>query len=80
MAIESRGLAQYQNASELSGSCTNMTLHSDHRTAKHGRSYTAFDVINEQGKLLVCGSIRLLNPSSSNVPSSSQTPRSRDFL
>ena len=31
-----------------------MTLHS-HGTTKHGRSYTAFDVINEQGKLLVCG-------------------------
>ena len=31
-----------------------MTLHSDGRT-KHGRSYTTFDVINEQGKLLLCG-------------------------
>ena len=54
MAIELRGLAQYQIVSELSGSCTNMTLHSDGAT-KHGCSYTAFDVINEQGKLLVCG-------------------------
>ena len=48
------GVAQYQIASELSGNCTNMTLHSD-GTTKHGHSYTTFDVINEQGKLLVCG-------------------------
>ena len=55
MAIESRGVAQYQIASELSsGSCNNMTLHSD-GTTKHGCSYTNFDVINKQGKLLVCG-------------------------
>ena len=54
MAIESREVAQYQIASELSGNCTNMTLNSD-GTTKHGRSYTTFDVINEQGKLLVCG-------------------------
>ena len=53
MAIESRGVAQYQIASELSENCTNMTLHSD-GTTKHGRSYTTFDVINEQSKLLVC--------------------------
>ena len=32
-----------------------MTLHSDDGMTKHGRSYTTFDVINEQGKLLVCG-------------------------
>ena len=31
-----------------------MTLHSD-GTTKHGSSYTTFDVINEQGKLLVYG-------------------------
>ena len=31
-----------------------MTLHSN-GTSKHGRSYTTFDVINEQSKLLVCG-------------------------
>ena len=31
-----------------------MTLHFD-GTTKHGRSYTTFDVINEQGKLLICG-------------------------
>ena len=54
MAIESNGVAQYQIASDLSGNCTNMTLHSD-GTTKHGRSYTTFDVINEQGKSLVCG-------------------------
>ena len=54
MAIESRGVAQYQIASELSRNCANMTLHSD-GTTKHGHSYTTFDVINEQGKLLVCG-------------------------
>ena len=55
MAIESREVAQYQIASELSsGSCNNMTLHSD-GTTKHSRSYTTFDVINKQGKLLVCG-------------------------
>ena len=55
MAIESRGVAHYQIASELSsGSSNTMTLHSD-GTTKHGRSYTTFDVINKQGKLLVCG-------------------------
>ena len=54
MAIELKGMAQYQIASELSGSCNNITLHSD-GTTKHGPSYTTFDVINEQGKLLVCG-------------------------
>ena len=51
MAIESRGVDQYQTASELSGSCTDMTLHSD-GTTKYGPSYTTFDVMNEQGKLL----------------------------
>ena len=50
MAIESK----YQIASELSGNYNNMTLHSDGK-AKHGHSYKTFDVINEQGKLLVCG-------------------------
>ena len=55
MAIESRGVAQYQIASKLSaGSCTNMTLHSD-GTTKHGRSYTTFDLVNQEGKLHVCG-------------------------
>ena len=55
MAIESRGVAQYQIDSELSaGSCNNMTLHSD-GTTKHGRSYTTFDLVNKEGKLLVCG-------------------------
>ena len=49
-----RGVAQYQITSELSGSCTNITLSSDGIT-KHSCSYTTFDVINEQGKLLVCG-------------------------
>ena len=29
MAIKSRGVAEYQAASKLSGSCTNLTLHSD---------------------------------------------------
>ena len=48
------GVAQYQIASELSGNRTNMTIRSDGMT-KHGRSYTTFDVINEPGKLLVCG-------------------------
>ena len=37
-----------------SGNCTNMTLHSDGKS-KHGRSYETFDVINEKGKLHVCG-------------------------
>ena len=54
MAIKLRGVGQYQIASELSGNCTNMRLHSD-GTTKHGRSYATFDVINEQGKLLGCG-------------------------
>ena len=54
IAIKSRGVAQYQIASELSRNCTNMTLHSD-GTTKHDRFYTTFDVINEKGKLLVCG-------------------------
>ena len=54
MAIKLRGVGQYQIASELSGNCTKMRLHSD-GTTKHGPSYTTFDVINEQGKLLVCG-------------------------
>ena len=55
ITIESRGWHSTRLiASELSGNCTNMTLHSD-GTTKHGRSYTIFDVINEQGKLLVCG-------------------------
>ena len=39
-------------ASELSGNCTNMTLHSE-GTTKHGRSYTTFNLINEPSKLLV---------------------------
>ena len=48
-------MAQYQIASELSaGSCANMTLHSD-GTTKHGCSYTTFDLVNQEGKLLVCG-------------------------
>ena len=55
MAVESRRVAQYKIASELSaGSCTNMTLHSD-GTTKHGRSFTTFDLVNQEGKLLVCG-------------------------
>ena len=41
--------------SELSaGSCTNITLHSD-GTTKHDRSYTTFDIVNQEGKLVVCG-------------------------
>ena len=31
-----------------------MTLHSD-GTTKHGCSYTTFDLVNQEGKLLVCG-------------------------
>ena len=31
-----------------------MTLHSD-GTTKHGHSYTTFDLVNKEGKLLVCG-------------------------
>ena len=31
-----------------------MTLHSD-GTTKHDRSYTTFDLVNQEGKLLVCG-------------------------
>ena len=54
MAIESIGVTQYQIASELSAGCINMTLHSD-GTAKRGRSYTTFDLVNQEGKLLVCG-------------------------
>ena len=46
---------QYQNGSELSGSCANMTRHSDVGKAKHGCSYRTFDVINQQGKLFVSG-------------------------
>ena len=46
MAIESWGVAQYYNASELSGGCSNMTLHCDDGTTKHGHSYTTFDVIS----------------------------------
>ena len=56
------------NASELSGSCTNMTFYSD-GMSKHDRSELTFDVINEQGKLIVCGWIRLLVPSGPNVVS-----------
>ena len=52
---ESRELAQYRIASELSaGNCNNITLHSD-GTTKHGRSYTTFDLKNQEGKLLACG-------------------------
>ena len=55
MAVQSRGVTQYQIASELSaGSCTNMALHSD-GTTKHGRSFTTFDLVNQEDKLLVCG-------------------------
>ena len=46
MAIESRGVAHYYNASELSGGCGNMTLHCDDGTTKHGHSHTTFDVIS----------------------------------
>ena len=31
-----------------------MTLHSD-GTTKHGCSYSTFDLVNQEGKLLVCG-------------------------
>ena len=31
-----------------------MTLHSD-RTTKHGCSYSTFDLVNQEDKLLVCG-------------------------
>ena len=44
-------MKQYQIASELSRSCTNMTRLSDDGTTKLGRSYTIFGVINEQGKI-----------------------------
>ena len=55
IAIKSKGVAQYQIASELlAGSCINMTIHSD-GTTKHDRSYTTFDLVNQEGKLLVCG-------------------------
>ena len=39
-----------------------MTLHSDDGTTENGRSFTTFDVINEEGKLLVCGWICFLGP------------------
>ena len=53
IAIKSRGVLQYQIASELSaGSCTNDT-YSD-GTTKDGCSYTMFEIVNEEGKLLVC--------------------------
>ena len=55
MAIESRGVVQYQIASELSsGSCSNMTLHLD-GTTKHGGFYTTFGMVNQEVKLLICG-------------------------
>ena len=54
MAIESRGVAQYQIDSELSSGITHMTLHSD-GTIKHGHSYTTFGMINQEGKLLIRG-------------------------
>ena len=57
-----------------------MTLHSEDGTTKHCHFYRTFDVINEQGKLLVCGWIHLLGPSGPNVVSRSQMPRSRNFL
>ena len=44
-----------------------MALHSDDGMIEHGCSYTTFDVINEQDKLLVYGRMCLLGPSGLNV-------------
>ena len=63
MAIGSRRVAQYWNASEPSGSCTNMNFRSDDGTSQHGRLCKTFDVINKQGILLACGRIRSQGPS-----------------
>ena len=49
-------MAQYHVASELSAEseCQNTSLHSDGPT-KFGHSYTIFDVLKSDGKLLVVG-------------------------
>ena len=44
-----------------------MALHSDDGMIEHGCSYTTFDVINEQHKLLVYGWMCLLGSSGLNV-------------
>ena len=79
LTIKSRGWHSTRMP-QLSGSCTNITLHSEDGATKHCHFYTIFDVINEQGKLLVCGWIHLLGPSGPNVVSRSQIPMSRNFL
>ena len=42
MAIESRGWYSTRLPQGIPGSCTNMTLHSNAGTTKHGRSYTIY--------------------------------------